>query len=139
MCAGALDWWNVMDTRTFGVRGVANVRVDFEAPLHKHAATEIYLFTKGIGLLYLDGIISVVHCNTAVVIPPSAWHAMTPITERVLLRYSFPFDGGFDNIEYMYNGLLLHELAQVGLRRSVARAAATRAHARLSAPPASRI
>ena len=135
MCGGALNWWNVMDTRTFGVRGVANVRNGFEAPLHKHAATEIYLFTKGIGLLYLDGGISVVHSNTAVVICPNVWHAMTPITERVLLRYSFPFDGAFDKIEYTYDRLLLYQLAQVKLRRLVTRAAAARAHARLFAQP----
>ena len=68
-----------------GVVGVAIVYKGFEATLHRHPQPEVYVFIEGTGRLFVDGTVYVVEAPAAVHIEGDAVHAMTPVTDRVVL------------------------------------------------------
>eukprot|EP00947_MAST-08B_sp_MAST-8B-sp1_P003358 g3358.t1 len=84
-----------------GVIGVAVVKKGFKATLHHHLEPETYVFLQGTGRLYLAGRVLEVTAPAVVRIPGNAVHAMTPLSDEVVLAYAFP-TGPFDQIEYTY-------------------------------------
>ena len=98
-------WWcNLVDDTTNGVDGIAVVRRGFDAPLHRHAPAETYEFVRGVGLLWHAGRAVAVCAPYRVAIAPGDWHAMTPLTATVVLRYRFaPAAAPFATIAYEYD------------------------------------
>ena len=59
------------------------------------------MFIEGTGQLFVDGHVYTVEAPAVVHIPGDAIHAMTPLTDRVVLGYAFP-RGPFACVEYTY-------------------------------------
>ena len=68
-----------------GVVGVAIVYKGFEATLHRHPQPEVYVFIEGTGRLFVDGSVYIVEAPAVIHIEGDAVHAMTPVTDRVVL------------------------------------------------------
>ena len=97
----SIVWHNFKDTST-SVAGMAIVTKGFKAYLHSHSEREIYHFLSGKGYLYIDGNISIVHAPYSIEIDSNKIHAMTPISDFVILKYEFPNNGPFNSIKYHY-------------------------------------
>lgn len=93
---------NLIDTVWF-VLGLAIVFKGFEAPHHFHAEPEKYYFLYGTGKLLLNNNITIKQSISTVEIPSNCIHAMTPISNIVILIYYFP-TGYFKKIKYNYTG-----------------------------------
>lgn len=92
---------NYVDTHN-KVEGYALVNKGFVAKLHRHNLNETYHFIYGIAKLYIDGEIIIIHSPQTIFIPANKYHAMTAISEQVLLFYEFP-KGPFKSIKYKWS------------------------------------
>ena len=95
-----LSYINIADTAD-KVYGIAYVKKGFKAQLHFHKEPETYFFIYGSGKLYIKDRIMEVHSPYKLNIKSNRIHAMTPITDYVLLFYVFS-KGPFDKINYTY-------------------------------------
>jgi len=95
-----LVWFNMLDT-TNCIIGVAVVKKGFVAQLHLHEEAEDYYFLWGVGRLALGDETSIVRAPKRVHIPGNLPHAMTPLSQVVILVYTFA-KGPFKNIRYRY-------------------------------------
>lgn len=98
-----LKWWTLYESKS-KVVGVAIVYHGFKAELHSHPADETYVFLYGEGELYVGGKVRHMFPGQRVKIPGGVPHAMTPLSNYVVLLYYFPNDGPFDSIEYTFHG-----------------------------------
>jgi len=93
-------WKNFIDTEN-EVKGIAIVKKGFKAKLHKHEELEEYHFIYGKGKLYKDGKITIIESPKKIIIDSNIVHAMTPISDIVILLYVFN-KGSFKSIKYTY-------------------------------------
>lgn len=93
--------WNILIDRKNLVEGVALVKKGFKAELHYHAEEEEYIFLYGTGLLYINGETTIVNSPKRVLIQSNIIHAMTPLSDYVILLFRFK-KGKFKNIKYTY-------------------------------------
>lgn len=84
------------------IKGYAIVKKGFHAYIHKHEEPEVYHFVMGTGKLYIDGEIKIVNSPQTVFIKGGQYHAMTAISDEVVLLYEFPRHGPFKSIKYTY-------------------------------------
>ena len=94
-------WWKNYIDRDYCVRGIAFVFKGYRAQLHFHDADEKYEFVYGTGLLHIGGVNRVVESPKTIVIAANTVHAMTPVSDFVILKYSFP-RGPRSEIHYTY-------------------------------------
>ena len=94
--------WKNYENNEKNIWGYALVYKGFNAFLHKHKEAETYYFIYGIGKLYIDGYIYIIKSPKIVYIPGNMYHAMTPISDYVLLLYNFNNCCKFENINYHY-------------------------------------
>lgn len=85
----------------YGVFGICVVRKGFEAYLHRHLEVETYYFMYGTGKLQIGDDVMKVRWPCIKQIPSNAYHAMTPISDFVILLYSFPC-GPMQSVKYHY-------------------------------------
>lgn len=83
-----------------GVIGIAYVKKNFKAQIHQHREEETYIFLEGAGRLHLNNKEKIIS-NEIINIPSNAKHAMTPVTDYVLLIFMFN-NISFQNIKYKY-------------------------------------
>lgn len=103
-----MDWILITNTPE-SVKGIAIVRKGFKARLHSHLEEEGYHFLYGTGLLSIHGESVTVNSPYFITIPSNAIHAMTPISEFVILLFTFP-KGPFEEIKYHYTDQYLQLL-----------------------------
>ena len=100
-----LQWYNFWDCNlnTNMVWGLALVKHGFKARLHCHEEGEKYYFLYGEGCMQLgDEMLNVV-APRLVDVPGGVKHAMTPVSNFVLLLYCFPkTNKHFEQIDYKY-------------------------------------
>ena len=90
------------------VSGLAYVKHGFKAELHWHAEDEIYYFLYGEGEMRLGDKVLHVVAPAVIRVPGSVPHAMTPISNFVVLLYHFPNPKKkFDDIEYHFNNTFI--------------------------------
>ena len=95
-----ISYINITDTRD-KVYGIAYVKKGFKAQLHFHKEPEVYYFIYGSGKLAIEDQLYNIHSPYKLTIKSNEIHAMTPITDYVLLFYVFS-KGPFDKINYNY-------------------------------------
>ena len=93
-----INWSNFINESN-KVVGYAIVEKGYMPYIHSHPTDEIYNFINGIAKLYINGKIIIVNSPERIFIPKNSYHAMTAITDRVVLVYELN-DGPFENIEY---------------------------------------
>eukprot|EP00946_MAST-07B_sp_MAST-7B-sp1_P001700 g1700.t1 len=105
---GLLKYAKLVDSERFGVWGVALVMNGFKARLHFHPEDETYYFLWGEGEMIIgDGNRGDTtkrlrfSAPAKVHIPADTPHAMTPVSNYVVLLYTFP-NGPFEKIPYTY-------------------------------------
>ena len=96
----SLKWINIYDNINY-IGGIAYVKKGFLAQIHSHEEVEDYYFIFGIGKLYINGEVSIIKSPTKIKIGSNIKHAMTPITDYVVIYYSFS-KGPFKSIKYHY-------------------------------------
>jgi len=99
--------WNILINRDDLVEGIAVIKKGYQAELHYHKEEEEYIFLYGVGKLYNNGLISIIRSPNKVVIKSNNVHAMTPISDYVILLFRFR-KGKFNSIKYKYNGVYLY-------------------------------
>ena len=95
-----LMWTNLVDGPN-GVLGIAFVSKGYSAPLHHHFLQETYYVLHGSAHLYIDGTIHEVYAPMKVTIASDKVHALTPMSDHVILLYVFD-RGPFSTIEYKW-------------------------------------
>ena len=95
-----LKWWNFYDSK-HGVYGIAYISKNFKAELHKHPVKETYFILHGKAKMSINDKIITVSKLDKIIIPVNSTHALTPISDFVLLLYWFD-RGPFQNIKYTY-------------------------------------
>ena len=95
-----LNFINATNT-SHSVWGVAIVRRGFVATKHFHREAEMYYFLYGRGKLAVNDDIHIATAPCMRYIPPNAVHAMTPLSDYVILVYSFP-TGPYESIRYNF-------------------------------------
>tara|TARA_B000000565_G_scaffold255024_1_gene234636 strand:+ start:878 stop:1225 length:348 start_codon:yes stop_codon:yes gene_type:complete len=98
--------WNILINRNDLVEGIAVVKNGFKAELHYHSEEEEYVFLHGIGKLYNDGNVNIIRSPYNITIKSNSIHAMTPISDYVILLFRFR-KGKFENIKYTYTNKYL--------------------------------
>ena len=97
-----LKWINLWDSPS-GVWGLAYVKHGFNAQLHSHNEEEIYYFLYGEGEFALGNKKINIIAPNKMTIPGGVEHAMTPVSNFVILLYYFPNPNkNFDDIEYTF-------------------------------------
>mgnify|MGYP000476366192 CR=1 FL=1 len=91
---------NIINTIWF-VLGIAIVFKGFKAPHHFHEEPERYYIIYGKGKMLLNNDIKIQNAPKIIDIPSNVVHAMTPLSNIVILFYTFP-KGYFENIKYNY-------------------------------------
>ena len=91
--------WSNFINESNKVIGYAIVEKGYMPYIHSHPTDEIYNFINGIAKLYLNGKTIIINSPERIFIPKNSYHAMTSITDRVVLVYELN-DGPFENIEY---------------------------------------
>jgi len=94
-----IKWINIRDDTL--VQGIAYVKKGFKAQLHHHPLAEDYFFVYGRGLLYHNDTLEIIDAPKKVLIEANDAHAMTPLSESVVLFYQFA-KGPFSSIKYTY-------------------------------------
>ena len=92
----SIEWNNFIDEKD-GVIGYAIVKKGYKPYIHSHPTDEIYHFIKGTGKLYLNGDIHIISSPNKIFISKNTLHAMTAITDDVLIIYELT-NGPFKNI-----------------------------------------
>ena len=95
-----LRWKNLIDTPN-GVLGIALVSKGYAAPLHHHSLQETYYVLHGSAHMYINGTIREVDAPMKITIDSDKIHALTPISDHVILLYVFD-RGPFSSIEYKW-------------------------------------
>ena len=95
-----IDWF-LLENGHDSVKGIAIVKKGFKARLHSHQEEEGYQFLYGTGKLLLETQTIEIESPQFIMIPSNAVHAMTPITDFVILLFTFQ-KGPFENIIYHY-------------------------------------
>ena len=100
-----IKWYNFWDCRfnTSMVWGLALIKHGFKARLHCHNEMEKYFFLYGEGCMQLGEEQLNVVSPRLVEVPGGVKHAMTPVSNFVLLLYCFPkANKYFEDIKYIY-------------------------------------
>ena len=95
-----IKWYNIFDSEKY-IYGIAYIKKGFKAYLHNHAEKEIYYILEGTGKLFIDNKIKKVYQFDKIHIKSNVYHAMTPISDYMVLLYYFP-KGPFQKIKYNY-------------------------------------
>lgn len=95
----SIQWLNIRDNII--VQGIAYVQKGFKAQLHYHQEAEDYYFIYGSGLLFHNGKQDIIHAPRKIHIKANDIHAMTPLSDYVVLFYQFG-TGPFSTIKYTY-------------------------------------
>lgn len=95
----SIQWLNIRDNTI--VQGIAYVQKGFKAQLHYHQEAEDYYFIYGSGLLFHNGKQDIIHAPRKIHITANDIHAMTPLSDYVVLFYQFG-TGPFSTIKYTY-------------------------------------
>ena len=93
-------WKNYLDNKK-NVKGYALVYKNYDATIHYHPVNELYEIFYGKCYLHIDGETRLVSAPYSVWIPANVQHALKPISDFVLLKYSFS-SGKFDDIPYTW-------------------------------------
>ena len=103
---GLLRYVKLVDSGRFGVWGIALVKHGFQARLHHHPEAETYYFLWGEGRMVIgrgeNARVLTFSSPAKVHIPASVPHAMTPVSNYVVLLYTFA-NGPFDKIPYTFD------------------------------------
>lgn len=94
-----IKWINIRDDTN--VQGIAYVKKGYQAELHHHPQAEDYYFIYGTGMLYHNGIREIISAPKKIHIEANDIHAMTPLSDYVVLFYQFA-NGPFSSIKYTY-------------------------------------
>ncbi len=94
-------WYKNIINQENGVLGICVVEKGYEAYLHHHKEEEVYFFLYGKGRTFFDDKEQIIQAPNIVKIKGDSLHAMTPISDYVVLLYYFP-EGPFEKIEYTY-------------------------------------
>lgn len=95
-----LNFLNIINNKS-SVWGIAMIEKGFVAYKHRHEEAETYYFLRGTGKLAIGGKTEIVESPCVRYIPSNVLHAMTPVTESVLLLYSFS-RGPYEKIDYQF-------------------------------------
>ena len=94
-----IQWVNIRDDTI--VQGIAYVKKGFQAQLHQHPEAEDYYFVYGTGILYHNRKREIIHAPKKIHIEADDIHAMTPLSDYVVLFYQFA-KGPFSSVKYTY-------------------------------------
>ena len=94
-----IKWVNIRDDKI--VQGIAYVKKGFKAQLHSHHEAEDYFFVYGSGILYHNNKREIIHAPAKIKIESDEVHAMTPLSNYVVLVYQFA-KAPFSSIKYNY-------------------------------------
>lgn len=88
------------------VLGFALIFKGFKAQYHQHKEKEYYYLLFGTGKIFVDNCIFIANPRKTITIQSNQIHAMTPISNVILLCYWFE-SGPFDKIKYVYHDQFL--------------------------------